>query len=127
MWTRGSCTTLWFCLAKYVATTCGTSGSISQMTMRSMSGWTTNVPEVTHQHEERPQRGQRDKQTLSLLCAQPANENQAGREGAQDRPDGVGGIDSANQFSRVLAVGGDSSQGQREAGAPKTGRRQDGP
>ena len=43
----GSFNTLLFSLLKYCDTTCGMSGSISQITIRSIPGYKTNVPAVT--------------------------------------------------------------------------------
>ena len=76
------------------------------------------------EREQRRHHRQHDQQLLGALAAEPDDQQQAGGERADDRADGVGGVDAADQPRRILAAVGDRRERERKAGAPEDRGRQ---
>ena len=75
-------------------------------------------PEHWHEHHQPGHHRQYNQHPLRPLRAGPRDQQQAEPQGAQNRADGIGRINSAHQPARILSTRRHRRQGERKARAP---------
>ena len=90
-------------------------------------GRPTKRPQKRNQHQQTARRQRGDQHRLARPRADPRNQNHADAQRAQNRADGVGCVDVADQPSGIALLAGGCRQRQRKARAPQQRRRKQRP